>query len=85
MPPLPPLYEHRLFALATVILLSLSCPLDPLLYDTFARPLLVPPPSALLSNPPTNRATLFLNKHANRGGVRSLDIPCVELTIIYIN
>ena len=86
MPPLLPLCEHYLFALDTVLLLSLSCPLNPPLRDTYAQPLLVPPPpTALLSNPPANRATLFLNKRANRGGVRSPDVPCVELAIIYIN
>ena len=86
MPPLPPLSEHRLFALDTILLLSLSSLLDPLLYDAYTWSLLVPPPpTALPSNPPANCAILFLNKRANRGGVRSPDIPYVELAIIYIN
>ena len=63
MPPLLLLCEHRLFALVTVLLLSLSCPLNPLLRDALL--LLVPPPLALLSNPPADHTTLFLNKHAN--------------------
>ena len=84
MPPLPPLCEHRLFALGTILLLSLSCPLDPLLRDTYARPLLLPPPTALPSNPPADRATLFLDKRADWGGVRPTDMPRVELAISLI-